>query len=321
MTTPLVSILVITYNHAGFVEEALESLRAQMSATLEVIIIDDASPDGTADVIERWLERTKFPARFVRNTVNQSLCKNLNLGLSLTQGEYVCSLAGDDAYEPDRIAKQVAFFATLPQSVAASYCESIVIDRHGRVKPRPSLREQFGGRPPQGRIFLRLLQDNFLCAPTVMLRRCALTAVGGYDETLSYEDYDMWLRLSHRYEFAYLPEALVRYRILATSFSHAAAGRRRMRASDAKILGRWLEVDLSHAERDAVVDALWRLGRTYLYTAEDALAADTFAKVARFDRRPLRRAGAAALQLGLSRAVLSRAATAYRTLRGRPEPA
>ena len=73
MTAPAVSVLVTTYRHAPFVEEALDSLLAQTSRDFETIITDDASGDGTAEVVQHWLERTGFPARFIRNETNRGL--------------------------------------------------------------------------------------------------------------------------------------------------------------------------------------------------------------------------------------------------------
>ena len=75
---PRVSVLVTTFNHSAYVEEALESLRRQTSRDFETIITDDASADGCADVIEAWLARTGFPAQFVRNPVNRGICASLN---------------------------------------------------------------------------------------------------------------------------------------------------------------------------------------------------------------------------------------------------
>ena len=94
----LVSVLVTTFNHARYVEEALESLRRQTSRDFEVIITDDASTDGCADIIEAWQARTGVAAQFVRNPVNCGICANRNAALARASGTFVCSLSGDDAY-------------------------------------------------------------------------------------------------------------------------------------------------------------------------------------------------------------------------------
>ena len=80
--TPRVSVLVTSYNQARYVEQALDSLRQQTSPDFEVIITDDASTDGSADVIDGWLARTGYPAQFIRNPVNRGICANRNTALA-----------------------------------------------------------------------------------------------------------------------------------------------------------------------------------------------------------------------------------------------
>jgi glycosyltransferase involved in cell wall biosynthesis len=235
--TPLVSVHVTTYNHSRFVLECLESLRAQTFRDFEVIITDDASSDGTADIIEAWLARTSFPARFLRNRINRGICANRNTALSLTSAPFVCSLAGDDADEPDRLERQVAFFLTQPEEVAAIYGDMRLIDAQGKSL---ELFYRTSTEPPgDGWIFSRLLRRNFMPWPATMLRRSAIEAVGGHDESLAYEDYDMSLRLSHAFAFRYLPGAVVRYRVLTTSLSRAFGYRRALRESRLRILLSW----------------------------------------------------------------------------------
>jgi glycosyltransferase involved in cell wall biosynthesis len=318
MSAPAVSVLVTTYNHARYVEEALESLRAQTSRDFETIITDDASPDGTGDVIAAWLARTRFPARFIRNPENRGICKNRNAALALASGRFVCSLSGDDAYLPERIERQLACFQRQPAEVAAVHSDAVNIDAAGReLDPSPpkarSVRE-----PPQGRVFRHLLRENFVCAPATMLRKSAIDAVGGYDEALAYEDLDMWLRLAYRFAFVYLPGRLVRHRELPTSLSRSAAGRRSMRASDERILMRWLAADLTPDERLAVLDAVWRAGKEHLYWREDEAALRLFATVARAGAGPRQRAIERLLRLPGGRDLARSVAHTYRRLRGQP---
>ena len=211
---PKVSVLVTTYNHARYLEEALDSLRRQTSQDFETIITDDASTDGSAEVIAAWLARTGFAAQFIRNPHNRGICANRNAALARASGIFVCSLSGDDAYAPDRIARQLAFFLTQPARVAAIYSDALVVDADGRPCGSFMAPLLAGRAPPQGDIFERVLANNFLPAPAVMVRRSAIAAVGGYDERLFYEDIDMWLRLSHRFDVAYLPGQPVRFRVL-----------------------------------------------------------------------------------------------------------
>jgi glycosyltransferase involved in cell wall biosynthesis len=290
MSAPPVSVLVTTYNHARYVDEALESLRAQTSRDFEVIITDDASPDGTADVIAAWLARTGFPAQFIRNAENRGICANRNAALARTSGAFVCSLSGDDAYEPDRVERQLAAFLQQPERVAVVYSDAFIVDAEGRDRGVSYLSWQIPDEPPpSGRLFERFVRSCFVCAPAAMMRRSAIEAVGGYDEALVYEDYDMFLRLSYRFDFAYLPGRLVRWRELPSSLSHSRQGRAAMRASDIRILGRWVGVGLDEETEKVILDKLWANGKLELYWRRNESARASFAAAVvpgtRLDRR------------------------------------
>jgi glycosyltransferase involved in cell wall biosynthesis len=259
VTTPAVTVVVTTFRHAPFVREALDSLTAQTTRDFEVIITDDASGDGTVDVIQAWLDEGHLPARFIRNSTNRGLCANRNTARRITSGEFICSLSGDDVYEPERLQRQIACFREQPSSVAAIFSDASTIDENGARVSDSFLRKFLGDEPvPDGeRLFRRLLRGNFIPAPTVMVRRSALDAVGGYDESLFIDDWDMWLRLSSQFAFHYLPGALVKYRVLPTSMSHDPALHYVRVESAFSTLAPWLG-RCGEAEPE-LADALWQL--------------------------------------------------------------
>jgi glycosyltransferase involved in cell wall biosynthesis len=295
-SAPLVSVLVISYNHARYVEEALDSLRRQTSQNFEVIITDDASTDGSADVIAAWLARTGYPAQFIRNPNNRGICANCNAALARASGSFVCSLSGDDCYEPDRIERQFVCFLAQPERVAAVYSDMLIVDSEGRPFGQSFLDSTLGGAaPPQGELFVRILAGNFLPAPAVMLRRSAIADVGGYDESLFYEDFDMWLRLSFRFHFTYLPGRLVRYRVLESSMSHSRSNQPLMSRTRTRILTKWLNAGLDDKTRRVVLNALMRNAAMQLDDRDLVGARETFSLVmvadSRLHRSLLARAG------------------------------
>lgn len=317
---PLVSVLVTSYNHAPYVEEALDSLRCQTSRDFEVIITDDASSDGCADVIEAWLARTGYPAQFVRNPVNRGICANRNAALARASGTFICSLSADDAYEPERIERQLAYFLQQPASVAAVYSDMSVVDIDGRPRDQSYLESLLQGEPPpQAKLFARILTGDFIPAPAVMLRRSAVAAVGDYDERLSFEDFDVWLQLSHRFDFAYLPGLLVRHRILESSLSHSPLWAERHRRSVTLILKKWLGAGLDAATQQLLLDQFWDIAKQQLHAHEDASARETLTTVAALDPRLRRRLPALVIMLpgGCASARLAR--TLYRRFRPRVE--
>src|SRR5438876_4969055 len=112
MTNPLVSILVATYQHAEFIGEALESALAQTYPNVEIIVADDGSTDGTAEIVESYAHRyptriTKLPRKV--NTGIEGIYENYARALRACRGQYVCFLEGDDLYLPEKVEKQVAW--------------------------------------------------------------------------------------------------------------------------------------------------------------------------------------------------------------------
>lgn len=241
---PLVSVLFTTYNHAPYIEQALDSITAQGLTDLEVVITDDCSTDGSADVIHDWLSRHDVDASVVVHERNLGICAVRNRALARARGELVCSLSGDDLFAPDRLERQAPFLAAQPADVAAVYSDARICDAGGATLHESYLDRFLGpGEPPQGSIFAALQQGCFLPAPAVLVRRSAIEAVGGYDESLAFEDWDMWLRLAHRYRFAYLPMQASSWRVLPTSMSHGRIMSPAFKASEIRIHERWLGLD------------------------------------------------------------------------------
>lgn len=215
---PLVTVIAVSYNHERFVEESLESIRAQTYKHIELIICDDASSDRSVEVIRTWLERTGTECTFVPHERNKGMLRTLNDTLALATGDYVAMVAADDAWFPQKTEAQVRQFQSLPPSVGVLYSDAVVVDENGEPYPGSFItRERSFDQPPEGDLSSILLRGNFIPAMTTMVRRECYERVGNFDEELAFEDWDMWLRLSRHYEFRFTPGPLVRYRVLATS--------------------------------------------------------------------------------------------------------
>jgi glycosyltransferase involved in cell wall biosynthesis len=211
---PLVTVLVACYNQASYVEECLESIKSQTYQNLELIIIDDCSGDNSATVINDWLTREQVSATLIVHDVNRGICRTFNEALALANGKYVSILAADDVYLADKIETQVAMFEELPETVGVIFSDAWRIDEGGSLLPDKfiSLHRKFES-VPEGRIFGDLLEGNFIPAPSALVRRSCYQTIGVYDESLVYEDYDMWLRISREYDFAFSPMISAKYRV------------------------------------------------------------------------------------------------------------
>ncbi len=221
MTTsaaPRVTVIALCYNHQRFLLETLESIHAQTFQDFELIVTDDASRDDSPAMIAAWLAAHRPDAAFIRHTANAGICRTLNEALALARGTYICMVATDDTWEPQRLAVQAAAFAGLPESVALVYSDAAEMDEQGVALPDNFIAHHRPGlAPPSGRVFSELADGNFIPAMSTTIRKSALAAVGGYDERLTYEDYDMWLRLAERFDIVFCPGTVARYRIVGSS--------------------------------------------------------------------------------------------------------
>lgn len=215
---PPVTVIALCFNHARFLHKCLDSIAAQTRQDFQLIVADDCSTDDSAELIKSWIAEHRPAAMFIRHTQNSGLCKTLNEALSHARGDFISMIATDDVWEREKIACQLDYAHQQATTVAVIYSDASRMDESGlRMEPNFIEAHTPECKRPSGRIFSILANRNFIPAMSTLIRRQSLIAVGGYDERLSYEDYDMWLRLAARFEFAYYPAVLARYRIVSTS--------------------------------------------------------------------------------------------------------
>ena len=215
---PLITVIALCFNHARFVLECLESIRAQTYQDFELIVTDDHSRDSSPEIIAEWLAQNYPSATFIRHGINVGLCKTLNEALAHSRGQFIAMIAADDTWGPDKLRAQLESITSCPEDVAVVYSDAYQINEAGERLSKSFL-EAHGipDAPPQGTIFSRIADGNFIPAMATLIRRKAIQDVGGYDEALTYEDFDMWLRLSDRYKFAFLPGKVASYRLVSSS--------------------------------------------------------------------------------------------------------
>jgi glycosyltransferase involved in cell wall biosynthesis len=120
MSRPSVSVCVVTFNQAEYIEETVRSALAQDYDNFEVIVSDDASTDGTLEIVER-MAREDARVVPVRATSNSGLAGNLNRGLARAKGDYFAILGGDDLFVPGKLSAQVAWFQQAPERVLCGH--------------------------------------------------------------------------------------------------------------------------------------------------------------------------------------------------------
>lgn len=208
---PLVSVIMGAYNCAVTLPASVESILGQDYRNLEVIICDDGSRDGTAEVAAEWAARDPRIV-LLRNASNLGLSRSLNRCIEAARGSYLARMDGDDVSRPDRIGKQLRFLEEHPEY---AFCGSSIslFDSSGVWGKLDYPAE------PTARSFL--LRSPY-AHPTVVFRAAALAAAGGYDcrpEIGRSEDYDLFMRLHAAGLCGYnLQERLFEYREELGSF-------------------------------------------------------------------------------------------------------
>jgi glycosyltransferase involved in cell wall biosynthesis len=256
---PLVSVICLCYNHAPFLREALDSVLAQSYPHIEVIVVDDCSTDGSVSIIQEYI--SKHPEiRFISTGHNRGNTAAFNIGWRATRGDYIIDFATDDVLLPERVAQQVAAFEKLDQTYGVLYTDaeyitddSAHIGYHYKRKPDGSLNDY----APSGEIFADLLNKYFVCPPTMMVRRQVFEALGGYDETLAYEDFDFWVRSSRIYKYFYLDKVTTQRRVHIRSLSQGwyKTGNRLL-ASTVKVCRKAVDLLQTETEKKALAQRL-----------------------------------------------------------------
>ena len=237
-----VGVVVTTYNHAHFLEQALQSVRSQTRATDAVMVVDDGSTDNPAEVVSR------FPNVSLIRQENRGLAAARNAGLAAIDASYVVFLDADDRLEPRAIEAGLACFARAPDS-GFVYGGHRYIDVDGQ-----EIGERF--EPPGEQPYLHLLRGNFIgMHGSVMYRRDCLVAAGGFDERLRRcEDYDVYLRMARRYPVTGYPDLVAAYRLHGKNMS----------ADHGAMLHSALDVHARHAPsaaEDLTAREAWAEGR------------------------------------------------------------
>lgn len=217
MNGPLVTVVCLCYNHERFVEEALASVFAQTYSPIQLVVIDDASTDGSAEVISRVLAG-RPEVVFLSLKENHGNCRAFNQALPHIRGEYVIDLAADDILLPERVSVGVRLLTEKGAAYGVTFSDAEWIDEEGRLLHRQSDRFPHA-TVPEGDIYRDLIQRYFICSPTMMFRKSVLDRLNGYDVTLAYEDFDFWIRSSRFTKYCYSPDVLVKKRVVKNSMA------------------------------------------------------------------------------------------------------
>jgi glycosyltransferase involved in cell wall biosynthesis len=196
--TPLVSVVIPTYNRWPMVDEAVASVLAQNYKDFEVIVIDDGSEDGTIEQLGKYGTRIRLFSESRRGVAAAR-----NSGVRQSTGRYVAFLDSDDLWKPKKLEVQVGF---MESHLGAEICqtEEVWIRNGVRVNPKKKHLK------PSGDIFRASLDLCLVSPSAVMMTRKLFDRQGGFDESFPVcEDYDLWLRVAVETPVFLVPEPLV----------------------------------------------------------------------------------------------------------------
>lgn len=189
---PLITVVTLVYNTAKVISRTLHSIKSQTYPNIQHIIIDDASSDDSVAIVKQWIKLNNHNCTFIEHHINKGICATLNEALSLAKGKYF-TVIGDDVMVQCKLEKDVQL---LERHQKAAFCYSKMISSY--IDKGTDVCGSYAGSINP---FHDYISGNLtIAAPTVTYRRTVFADVGLYDESLLFEDYDMFLRILYKYE-------------------------------------------------------------------------------------------------------------------------
>lgn len=201
---PKISVIVPTFNRPESLKEALGSIMGQTFQDFEVIVVNDCGADVSDVVASFRVDKMTC----LRHEVNKGLAATRNTGLRAATGKYIAYLDDDDIYYPDHLRTLVDFLESTSYRIAyADTFRALQVLKNGTYITKRKDTMSFDFDPD------RLLLDNLTAVHTVMHERAILDEVGLFDESFRcLEDWDLWIRISRKYEFAHIKKLTSEYR-------------------------------------------------------------------------------------------------------------
>lgn len=215
---PLVSVVIPVFNAAPYLRESIESVLSQDYPAMELILVDDGSTDGSAEIIQSYGERVR-----VLRQARKGPAAARNYGVRVARGIYIAFHDADDVWLPGKLSAQMEFARANPEF-------KIVFGQFAFWRPDANARyadpKRLTQHPQQweikqelsGNIFADQLMESSIAMITPVVHRDVFDAISGFDESLlGGSDYDFWLRATYRFKAHKLPLCFAAYRLHAES--------------------------------------------------------------------------------------------------------
>jgi len=203
---PTVSVVMTCYNYEKYVGRSIESVLAQTYEDYELIIINDGSTDNSDSIIKSYIQDKRI-YYVIQNNAGQAKAKNV--GIKHSCGKYIAFLDADDLWEKEKLELQLPLFNK--KNVGLVYSNATWIDGTDSVLGQGWL----GGylKPRSGKVTKYLIYDNFIYFSSAVVKRECIEDKGCFNESQHMSiDWELWLRLSSKYDFDFVDRHLIKYR-------------------------------------------------------------------------------------------------------------
>ena len=196
--TDRVTIICIAFNHERWIEKALISVILQDYQHKELIVVDNGSKDQSATIIKDWVMKNSedISVQEIYKGESEPYCQLFNEILNQVESQFVVDLSGDDFLYPMHLSASIARIKSVPDT-AFVFSDAIILDEDGKETSFYSLSdyEELKELTQKNGMYEALIRRSYISAPSVVFNAEILKQVGGYDATLTYEDFDIQLRL------------------------------------------------------------------------------------------------------------------------------
>ena len=215
---PLISIFMPSYNHEQYLSDAIESVLTQTFEDFELIIVDDCSTDHSRNIIKQYHAKDKR-IQCTFHSTNQGIAKTLNNCLKIAQGTFIAFIASDDTWGKNKLSIQLKAIGENNNHII--WCEGAIIDSSGALTGN-SFQQMIKAKDKKksGNLFEELLKGNFILGSSLFIKKSNLGPIM-FNENLKYlNDYQFAIDLASKYNFKFIPEPLVKYRIHSENTCH-----------------------------------------------------------------------------------------------------
>ncbi|MCK5306492.1 MAG: glycosyltransferase [Candidatus Omnitrophica bacterium] len=201
--TPVVSVIIPTYNRAEFLPRAINSVLNQTFKDFELIIVDDGSTEDIKSVVNAFNDNRM---RYIRHNIPRGAASARNTGIKYANNDFLAFLDDDDEWNEDKLLLQIQEFERADEKVGLVYSDMIRInDITGQIM-------NDNVKHYSGDISKEIITNCFIGSPTYMIKKKCFDKIGPFDiELPAHQEWDLFIRLSDYYDVLYLPQKLAIY--------------------------------------------------------------------------------------------------------------